>query len=170
MRLVWTAACITLALIPGCAAPGAETPGYPLYPNPQTRLPADQVARLVGTCSGGECLQPIKWVDGQDVAQYGGAFDLLPGCHIVTLSTNFVASSTYVTVTGSPAPMIFALRMKAGNRYVVQRDILQSAGMGWRIVTRAREEEARGGSSPIRPILRSDEIADCKAWEPSAGP
>jgi len=162
------AVALAFVLATGCAPSAGEVPGYPLYSNTQVRLPADRIAHLAGTCTGAECIPPIKLIDGQDVSSYGSAFDLLPGCHVVALDTNVVAGNVYVSWHGSSAPVVFALRMKAGDRYVIQRDIVENMGQEGRLVTTAREEDARGASTPIEPVKIADEIGACRAWQPSA--
>lgn len=161
---------LALILATACAASAGEVPGYALYPNPQIRLPADRVAHLAGTCTGGDCLPPIKLIDGRDVSTYGQAFDLLPGCHVVALETNLAEGNMHVSWRGSYVPMVYALRMKAGDRYVIQRDIVQNMGFGARVVTTAREEDAQGTSTPIQRAGSADEIAACRASQPSAPP
>jgi len=161
--LAWTAQALA------CASQGGDLPGYPLYPNPQNRLSADVVARLAGTCSGPECSPPIQFVDGKDVSPYGSAFDLLPGCHIVQLGSNFVASTMYVSFHGGGGG-VFALRMEAGHRYVIRRDIVENPGSGARVVITAREEDAHGASTPIEPAHDPAEITACREWHPSVEP
>jgi len=167
MRTTNGVASFALALSVACVPLGGGAPGYPLYPNPQVRLPDGRVAHLAGICTGAECIPPIKLVDGQDVSSYGSAFDLLPGCHLVTLGTDIVAGTAYVTFHGSAAPVVFAVRMKAGNRYVIQRDIVENMGRGGRLVTTAREEDAHGASTSIEAVKDEAEIAACRDWHPA---
>jgi hypothetical protein len=62
----------------GCVAP-TEVVGYPVYPNPTTRLPRTRVAKVFA---------PIRYIDGRDVSAGRGAFDVLPGIHRVELWTD----------------------------------------------------------------------------------
>src|SRR6185369_2007909 len=68
----------SLALLAGACGTQAAT-GYPLYPKLGDGPGADKVSTLYG---------PIQTVDGQDVSSKGRTFELLPGCHVVTLQRN----------------------------------------------------------------------------------
>jgi hypothetical protein len=141
--------------------PGADTPGVPLYPNAATmRLPRDQVAQVAG---------PIAKIDGQEVGDMGGLFDLLPGCHVVELDRQMPASSYSVSnavyFTGQLRVVTYALRMKPGARYIIRRDMYTgSSSMSGRIVLTAREELATGAGSDLDPAKSGDDIAACKDW------
>jgi hypothetical protein len=145
---------------------GADAPGYPLYPNPETRLARGAVARLVGTCSGPECLSPIASIDGHDITSLGGSFDLLPGCHLVELRRNVVESNMYVAWTGFMPATLFAMRMSAGHRYIIRREIVQGIGGQGRLTVSALDEDPAGASTPLAPARGAEDIASCQAWTP----
>lgn len=146
---------------------------YPLYPNPHVRPPSEDLAYLTGTCVGGECNPPpIKYVDGKDVSSYGSAFDLLPGCHIVMLSTTFVVSNSQFIFSASSTPVVLPIRMKAGHTYSIGRHLVTN-GPGspeGHIVTTARDEDLHGSSERIEPAHSPEEIVACKEWSSSATP
>lgn len=145
-----TAALLTLA----CT--GAPQRGMPLYPNASaTPLPPSAVAQLIG---------PIGTVDGRDVFQQGGMFELLPGCHVVELdrrpkNSDNLASSVYLT--GQYPLTTYAIRMKGGASYVIRRYLANN--MGPMVVTRisAQEEDATGRVTELNPIISADEIHAC---------
>ena len=156
---VATASAAAVALVTSCA-PAPLGPGYPLYPDPQSRLPDARVARLVG---------PIGSVDGKDVSAQGDVFDLLPGCHIVQLHGDMARSNGNFYWVGPVPRFVFALRMKAGHRYILRREFVQDMSSTTdSIVAFAHEEDSAGASSPLSPVQRSDDIRVCKEWDPRA--
>src|ERR1700690_3892244 len=132
---VATALAAAITFVTACA-PAPLGPGYPLYPDPQSRLPDDRVARLVG---------PIGSVDGKEVSAQGDGFDLLPGCHIVQLHGDMARSNGNFYWVGPVPRFIFALRMKAGHRYILRREFVQDmSSTTGSIVALAREEDSAG--------------------------
>jgi hypothetical protein len=150
-----TFAVATFAL--GCH-PAVDTPGVPLYPNgATTRLPRNQIAQVAG---------PIAKIDGQDVSEQGGVFDVLPGCHVVVLDTRPSADayslSSGMYWSGQYDATIYAFRTKPGARYVIRRDLqTQGSGQG-RVVLSAREEEPGGLVTDLFPATSADDIKACK--------
>ena len=146
------------ALAAGCA-PRGNARGVPLYPNAATaRPPASDVAQVMG---------PIAKIDEQEVGEQGGQFELLPGCHIVELdrrapSDNYAISSAAYT-TGQLPLTIFAIRMKAGARYVIQRQLAETGSSdSLRVVLSAREETADGAANDLAPAGSVQDIQACK--------
>lgn len=159
LRFLLLAGTLTL----GCLA--SEAPAIALYPNASVaRLPPDQVATLTGT---------IARVDDRDVAELGGPFELLPGCHVVEL-TRQVPNNGYSLTTGvyfaRQLPVaIFALPMKAGARYVVRRDLVPAGtGMQRRLVFSAREELPGGTGTDLHPSFAWHDVVDCRATQAAA--
>jgi hypothetical protein len=150
-----TLAAVTLVL--GCH-PGVEAPGVPLYPNGSetTRLPRSEIAMVAG---------PIAKIDGQDVGDQGGRFELLPGCHVVELDRRMVPDGNNLSGgmywTGQFPSTTYAIRMKAGARYDIRRDIFADGQTG-RIVLSARSEEASGAMADLVPATSEEEIAACR--------
>src|ERR1039457_5937450 len=66
---------LTAAVLVSVACVG-QVRSYPLYPRPEVQREAGKIARLTG---------PVATVDGVDVTDKVMTFDLLPGCHVVTL-------------------------------------------------------------------------------------
>jgi hypothetical protein len=153
------------ALVLGCGP--LESPTIPLYPNSQTtRLPRSEVAEVAG---------PIEKIDGNEVAGWHGFFDLLPGCHVVELEPRlsiFVVgrpargSGSYQQQFG-PLPLVtYALRMKAGARYIIRHEPHVGGGF-WSIsgvYLSAREEQPNGPAIDLAPMQSADEIKACKEW------
>ncbi|HXT99160.1 MAG TPA: hypothetical protein VN853_22870 [Polyangia bacterium] len=159
---------LTLAMLAaGCLA--SEPPPVPLYPNGATaRLPPEQVADVSG---------PIEKIDGREVADQGRRFDLLPGCHIVQLDHQVTADSyslstpTSLNGGGQLHAVVFALRMKSGGKYIIDRQAAPgSMSNTYRVVTSAREELPGGAVTDLTPARSMADIKGCQAWSPSAGP
>jgi len=151
---------IPTALALGCLH--SEVPAVPLYPNSDsTRLPPAQVADLTG---------PIGKIDEREVGSLGGRFDLLPGCHVVELDRQSDNSNYSLTggvyLTGSFPATTYALRMQAGARYFIERQLVtQGIGPTMRVVLSAREEGPGGAVTDLVPAKSVDDLKSCKAWE-----
>ena len=149
-----------------CAARLSEIPAYPLYPNPERRLDASKVARLVALTDAPMSRALLKSVDGKDLPdQSGQAFELLPGCHVVQTTDNLTMANEYVTWRGNIGSRVFPLRMKPGHTYVVRLSLLQDMSGGARVSIRAEEQDPGGTSSATFDSAKSvDEIKACLAW------
>ena len=152
----------TLAL--GCLH--SEVPAVPLYPNSEsTRLPPNQVADLTG---------PIGKIDEREVGGLGGRFDLLPGCHVIELDrqsdNNNYSLTGGIYLTGSFPATTYALRMQAGARYFIERQLVtQGIGPTMRMVLSAREEAPGGAVTDLVPAKSIDDLKACKAWQATLG-
>jgi hypothetical protein len=160
-RAVAPAAVACAALACTACTSSRDIAAYPLYPNRETRvLTRDQIARLFG---------PIASVDGRDVSRLGGAFEVLPGCHVVRTRADQVESTSYVTVIGRPGGRVFALRTKPGYTYIVKREVSDRFGsMYLRADTFAQELSETGAeTSVIHPADSPDELAACERETPA---
>ncbi len=151
---------VPTALALGCLA--SEPPAVPLYPNGETtRLPPRRVADVMG---------PIGKIDGREVGGLGGRFDLAPGCHVIELDRQSDNSNYSLTggvyLTGSFPATTYALRMRAGGRYFIQRQtVTEGIGSTVRVVLSAREEAPGGAVTDLEPAKSVDDLNACKAWE-----
>ena len=150
---------VVLALALACqpTTTGAQT--IPLYPNAATtRLPPGQLAQVSG---------PIAEIDGNQVIDYGRPFELLPGCHLVQMQQHLPVNGISVRRPGSFGPLpivIYALRMRAGARYVIRQD-LHPVGALYNPFFRAREEQANGTTIDLAPIRSPADVKACQGWE-----
>ncbi len=147
-------AAVLLAL--ACSV-GVQPRGVPLYPNASAaRLQPDAVAQLMG---------PIANVDGREVIDQGGTFELLPGCHIVDLDRRVNSNSYALTgaayVTGQLPLTTYAIRMKAGASYIIKRSLSDTMGPMVQIQLSAREVDASGKATDLYPIKSAAEIQGC---------
>jgi hypothetical protein len=143
--------------LPLACHPGVDAPGMPLYPNAQTTpLPRDQIARVAG---------PIAKIDGKDVQEQGGRFELLPGCHVIELDRRMVADAYALSGgsywTGQFPRTVYAMVMKAGARYDIRREIYSDGSTG-RLVLSATEEQAGGTVTDLVPAKSAAEIQACR--------
>lgn len=143
-------ACVSLAT--GCFATGcAAQPGQaPLFPESGRGPTPGSIARLAGTCSGIRCAPPIDMVDGQQVQRTQGTFELSPGCHVVQLQTEVWEGLRPGWPHWLQPPLVIPIQMKAGHRYIIERDVL--IGMASiEIAVSARDVDPLGASAPIWP-------------------
>jgi hypothetical protein len=156
---------MTRALVAGVitfvACVGQERRGVPLYPHSQQPRRREEVALLHG---------PITTVDDARVASGGAAFELLPGCHIVTVGgrTGNVDPLSHEGWVASLPLLTYAFRMRAGSSYSIDVEIDPALGQGptgrGRIV--AREQDAQGRTSIVPPVQDSSSVDDCRQWPP----
>lgn len=148
---------LAAALLALACHPGVAPRGLPLYSNVSaTPLPRVAVAELMG---------PIGKVDGRVVLNQGGAFELLPGCHVVELDRRPLNNdnlSSDVYLTGEFPPTTYAIRMKAGASYIIRRNFSGSGGGSMiGIQLSAQEEDASGRVTDLNPMKSLDEIHEC---------
>lgn len=158
----WAFLILAAATLPLACHPAVDAPGVPLYPSGETtRLPRSQIAQIAG---------PIAKVDGQEVVGQDGPFDLLPGCHIVELDrgrliTEGSAPSRGAYWNGPFTSSTYAIRMKAGARYVIHRQIY-TGGIGPPGSSRGelsvREEQASGAMADLAPGKSAEELEACR--------
>lgn len=153
----WGVLTLAVATLGLACHPGVEAPGVPLYPNGATaRLPRNQVALVAG---------PIAKIDGQEVVDEGGRYELLPGCHVVELDRRMIADGNNLSGgmywTGQFPNATYAIHMKAGAHYEIRREIFAD-GQSGRVVLSAREEQPNGAVADLEPAKSAAEINACK--------
>jgi hypothetical protein len=148
---------LLLACGAGCGF-GAEQP-VPLY-DAGNRLGPDEVATLGGY---------LAHVDGRDVSALGGAFEVLPGCHVVTTPTNWGSMSTTSGVSASTGAVTFAVPMVAGHHYAIISVSEQSGAPTFRVRVRMDETNASGDFvRSFDPVKTSAELDACRQPPPAA--
>ena len=131
----------------------ANTPGYPLYAQSDNgRLPKEQVAHLFGG---------IAMVDDREVSTLGGAYELLPGCHLVRTQPENLATGVGVgiTVRGQLIGRTFSVRMKPGYSYLVKYTAPEMHD--WPRMFIVEVDPSGAESQVINPATR-EEINACK--------
>jgi hypothetical protein len=153
LRIASSVPLVVALLALGCS-PGIAPRGVPLYAN-AAPMPRTAVAELTG---------PIGKVDGRDVFGQGGAFELLPGCHVVELDRRPLNSdnmSSGVYVTGNYPLVTYAIRMKAGASYIIRRNLPGGMGAVVHLQLSAQEQDASGKVTELNPMKSVDEIHEC---------
>jgi hypothetical protein len=155
-RAIFAAIGFSVLLTVACGT--QTTRGYPLYPRMGDGPGIDKVALLQG---------PVQTVDGQSVAAQGQTFELLPGCHIVTLQRNIGAGTADGAWAADFGHLVVAFEMKPGHRYVISADFEDTSAPVGRAHVTARER-APDGSTLRVPFARSKEdIKSCRHWAES---
>jgi hypothetical protein len=132
-------------------------PAFALYPGP--RLAHDRVALLIG---------PVASVDGSPVPQNGTTLELLPRCHVVTTQTRLLAydNSTSTNpqgeVTGTVPRTTYAMEMRAGHTYVIERQVQEIGGNSVNVTLTARDADADGHNTTLSPARTVQEIEACR--------
>jgi hypothetical protein len=163
---------VAFAAACGCfAAPTAQR-GYPLYQVGPERPPANQVASLAtilpgGSTPGGGAISFIKSIDGRDVSTLEGAFELMPGCHVVETESGLVVTNETITFRGELGTRIFPFRMLPGHQYLVVVEFAPSMGSTVRVSVYAEERDASGArTQQVPPATSPAEVQACRAWTP----
>jgi hypothetical protein len=157
-RVRGAAVCFPVLLAMACGTQGAA--GYPLYAKAGPGPGADKVAMLYG---------PVQTVDDLDVAGKGQTFELLPGCHVVTLQKNVGEGTANGAWAANLPHLVVAFEMKPAHRYVISVDVPDSSAPVGRMYIMAREK-APDGTVVRVPFARGDEdILNCKRWAQSQG-
>jgi hypothetical protein len=143
---------LTLGLLAAAGCITAEQQAIPLYDEP-TRLGADQVATLGGY---------VAWVDGRDVSNLGGAFELRPGCHVLTTPTGWGDSTVRSSLKVSTGALTFTIPMVAGRHYLVDNKVWRN-GIDARWNVQVDESDASGKVLwSFNRTRSSAEIAACR--------
>jgi hypothetical protein len=126
----------------GCEHIGKARP-VPLYPDPAEPRPPESLAHLQG---------PIAEVGGIDVEPYGTVFDLLPGCHVVTLRRKVGEGSVSGAWMVDLGTVIYTFHMRPGFLYTIDVSVrFRGSSHGSMTITaRTRSKGAWGGRSDGR--------------------
>ncbi|HMF40463.1 MAG TPA: hypothetical protein VKQ32_07205 [Polyangia bacterium] len=150
---------ISLAACLGGAC-GSQSTAYPLYAKVGAGPGPEKVATLYG---------PVQTVDDQNVAAKGRTFELLPGCHVVTLQRNIGEGSATGAWAANLPRLVVAFEMKPAHRYIISSTSPDSSAPVGRIVLTATEKAPDGNVVRV-PFARSDEdIRNCRNWATSQG-
>jgi hypothetical protein len=144
---------VILLFAVGCAVGGCANNfrGTALYPG--ERLERSQVAQLVG---------PITSVDSIAVPNRQGAFELLPGCHIVEIGGSFGGFGQGSAWSIWIPDLVYAIEMQAQARYTIEDASEAAVGLAPSMASRviAREVDAKGKVRVLQPAS-SAELQNC---------
>ena len=143
-----------------CASLGPAK-GYPLYAKVGEGPGPDKVAMLYGL---------IATVDGTVVADKGMTFELLPGCHVVTLQRNVGQGNDNGAWAANLPRITYAFEMKPAHSSSIRAELEDTSGPVGRVMIVARERAPHGRM--VRwPSARSEaDIDDCRRWAATQGP
>jgi hypothetical protein len=100
----------------------------------------------------------VASVDGRDVSKLGGAFELLPGCHVITTPTGWGASSGMGAIKATTGAVTFVVPMFPGRRYLL---VTNPAPLD-RVTVQINEMDATGHSlRAIWPARSTAEVLAC---------
>jgi hypothetical protein len=135
---------------------------YPLYPKPEVQREPSKVARLTG---------PVATVDGVDVADKGMTFDVLPGCHVVTLLREIGESNGNAAWMADLPPWVFAFKMRGGFAYSIEYQLRMGSAQHGSMAMSAVERNGFGNIvGYFSPVVGSQDIDHCRQWERSQAP
>jgi len=143
----------------GCVGHGRP---YPLYPNPEVRLEPAKVARLTGI---------VATVDGVDVAGHGDAFELAPGCHVVTLLKKLGEVGEHDPWSVDVPRNVYAFKMTGGHVYAIEHRVQMGSDRNGTVRVSAIERDGHGAIiGPVAPSRGAQDIEECKQWEQAQQP
>ena len=147
------------AALSGCGHLGKAQP-VPLYPNPDQPRPPESLAHLQG---------PIAKVDGVDVEPYGTVFDLLPGCHVVTLRRKVGEGGVSGAWMADLGTIIYPFHMRPGFLYTIDVSVRFRGASHGTMTIAAEERDASGALvSRVKPARRRQDIEACRDSETAA--
>ncbi len=142
----------------GCHSVGKS--GYPLYPPTAVAPVPSQIATLEG---------PINVVDDVNVSAKGQTFQLLPGCHIVTLERNIGEGGDNGAWAANLPRITYAFEMKPGHLYKIIVDVEMGSAMLGRMKLTARETAPDGSSVRWFPARGAGDLDECRHWAAVSG-
>jgi len=135
---------------------------YPLYPKPEVRRDPGTIARLTG---------PVATVDGMEVADKGMTFDLLPGCHLVTLLREIGESNGNAAWMADLPLWVFAFKMRGGFIYSIEYQLRMGSAQHGSMAMSALERSGSGDVvGSFSPISSNQDVEDCRQWEKTHAP
>jgi hypothetical protein len=134
--------------------------GYPLYPKLGQGPGQDKVATLHG---------PIATVDDRVVSDKGMTFELLPGCHVVTLQRNVGQGNDNGFWAANLPRITYAFEMKPAHSYSISAEREDSSGPRFRLRMVARERAPSGATVRVARARTVTDIADCRHWATTQG-
>jgi hypothetical protein len=151
---------LALLLVSASSAcsPIGRVRAFPLYPHPEHRRSPEAVAQLTG---------PVGQVDGVVVESLGTAFELLPGCHVVTLRRwiGEMSSNGGGAWSADLPTMVYAFRMRPGRLYAIDVDVRFRSSMYGTLKITAQERDGAGALlAEVNLVRSSQDVERCMAW------
>jgi len=158
LRTILAALPLVLSSCAGFGQPRA----FAFYPNPEYPRDRATLAQLQGQ---------IATIDGVDVEPYGTVFEVLPGCHVVSLRRKVGEGNLSGAWTADLGPRFYAFRMQSGYLYTIDISVRFRSASHGTMTIRAEERDATGRVIQDVPLVRRHrDIEACRAWEGTALP
>ncbi len=143
---------VVLGCLAACGAAG-ERRGRPLYPTPAQPLARSEVAVLSGY---------VAEVDGEDVSDETGSFELLPGCHVVRTPSEWGVHDAESVMVAETGVVPFALTMKGGYAYEVRvRTSGPTAPSGTFIIEAVETDPQGNPAGRFDPVTQPADLERC---------
>jgi hypothetical protein len=158
----WASAIIAVSSVVACGSP-IERRGKALYPAPAQPLPRSEVAVIGGY---------VGEIDGRDISEETGVFEVLPGCHVVRTLSRWGATEADGEMSAETGRVPFALPMKGGHWYEIKVVTSgPSAPVGTYVIEAIETDPAGNPSQTFSPTTEQSELDACSkqaAAAPSA--
>jgi hypothetical protein len=156
------AAALPLSVALSSCANFGQPPAFAFYPNPEHPRDRSMLAQLQGQ---------IATIDGIDVEPYGTVFDVLPGCHVVSLRRKVGEGNVSGAWMADLGKRIYAFRMRSGYLYTIDISARFGSGAHGTLSIMAAERDATGRVVQEVPLARRyQDVEACRAWEGAAMP
>jgi len=96
-------------------------------------------------------------------------FDVLPGCHVVTMENNVTVGSSEGGWAWTVGHVVFAFETKPGHSYSIRLEIADSTGPYSTGKIKARERSPTGAVAFLHPAHGKQDIEDCRRWAAGQG-
>ena len=162
-RFLWTmvVALPLVAAFSSCSTFG-QPRAFAFYPNPAEPRDRSTLAQVQGQ---------IATIDGIDVEPYGTVFDVLPGCHVVTLRRKVGEGNVSGAWMADLGRRIYAFKMQRGYLYTIDIFARFGSASHGRLTITATERDASGRVVQEVPLVRrTQDIEACRAWEGATAP
>jgi hypothetical protein len=151
---------VLLAVLAAACATMKPAPAYPLYAKLGQGPGPDKVSLLHG---------PIATVDGAVVSDKGMTFELLPGCHVVTLQRNVGQGNDSGSWAVNLPRITYAFEMKPGHSYSIRAERQDASGPKFWVWMVARETRPDGRTLRWPSVRGASDIDDCHHWAAAQG-
>lgn len=152
-----------VVLLFGLSFACASQRGVPLYPGSGQQRALEEVALLNGD---------VQLIDGKNVSDLGKWFELLPGCHVVTTPPEARArvESSASGVVPTNGQFTYAMNMKPGHRYVIERRMWQLQKSRFVVITAFEKDPEGTVTRQLVPAAREEDLAGCQPPADAAPP
>jgi hypothetical protein len=125
----------------------------------ESSTPASTESKAGSPFGPGATLQgPIAKVDGEYAPNTGSPFEVKPGCHVVRSNTSDAVENPDVKISIEMEAVDFAVVVKPGHRYVLERRFVDTSGPMGKFTIHVRDEDASGHVLQLIPPARDEAL------------